>query len=156
MSAVYLSRAVHDPLTVLGGSRYTSCTNDGPLLSRAVREASGKRHVPTKRSLVRSMVPGKARQILALLLISVAVGAGFVCQVHTTPLDHGHATPSPSHSHSSGHALLDFSCIGMAAILPTLVIFASFLVSVLHATPLRLQRSVFAFPPFIPPRPTTR
>lgn len=105
---------------------------------------------------MRSMVPGTARQILALLLISFAVGAGFVCQVHTTPFDHDHATPGTSHSHSSASALLDFTCIGMAAILPTLVIFASFLAYVLHTTPLKLQRPVFAFPPFIPPRLTTR
>ena len=101
---------------------------------------------------MRLMGLGKAHQIIALLLIGLAVGAGFACQVHTTPLDHAHALPSKSHSHSSAHSLLDFSCIGMAAILPTLMIFASLLFQMVHATPLLLKRVAFAFPPFIPPR----
>ena len=101
------------------------------------------------------IVPGKARQITALLLIGLAIGAGFACQIHTTPLDHGHATASTSHSSTAGHSLLDFSCLSMAAVLPTLVIFASLLFQVLHAPPLALKHTVLAFPPFIPPRSTT-
>ena len=103
-----------------------------------------------------SIALGKARAMMALLLIGVAIGAGFACQVHTAPLEDGHPTPSASHSHASAHALLDFSCIGMAAILPTVVMFASFLFHILDASSLMLKRSVFAFPPYIPPRPTLR
>ena len=103
---------------------------------------------------MRFMGLGKAHQIMALLLIGLAVGAGFACQIHTTPLNHEHALPSKSHTHSSASSLLDFSCMGMAAILPTLMIFASLLFQVLHATPLLLKRVAFAFPPFIPPRHT--
>lgn len=104
---------------------------------------------------MRSMVRGKARQILVLLLIGLAVGAGFACQVHTISHDHGQTTPNTSHSHASASSLLDFACIGMAAILPTLVMLTSFLFQVLHAPPLMVKRTVLAFPPFIPPRPIT-
>jgi hypothetical protein len=100
-------------------------------------------------------VPRKARQIVALLLICMAVGAAIACQVHTTPLDQGHAMPGQSHPSSSAHSLLDFSCIGMAAVLPTIVIFTSFLFHVWHATPLVLSPAVLAFLPFIPPRQIT-
>jgi hypothetical protein len=99
---------------------------------------------------------GKAHRIIALLLIGLAVGAGFACQIHISPPDHGHAAPGTGQAHSSAHSFLDFACIGMAAILPTLMIFASLLFQMLPATPLLLKRAAFAFPPFIPPRHTTR
>lgn len=102
------------------------------------------------------MVRGKARQILALLLIGLAVGAWFACQIHTPPLAHEHATSSTSHAHSSASSLLDFACMGMAAILPTLVILASFLFQVLYAPSLMVKHTLLAFPPFVPPRHITR
>ena len=101
-----------------------------------------------------SAVPHNARQTVALLFICIAVGAGLACQVHTMALDHGHAIPSTSHHSSSPHSLLDFSC--MTAVLPTLVIFASLLSRVLQITPPVLKHTVLVFPPFIPPRQTTR
>lgn len=102
------------------------------------------------------MVLRKARQIVALLLICMAVGAVIACQVYTTPLDQGQAMPSQSDANASAHSLLAFSCMGMAAVLPMLVIFAWLLFHVLHTTPLVLNPAVFVFPPFIPPRNTTR
>ena len=101
-------------------------------------------------------MPRKVRLIVALVLICLPVVAAIVCQVHTMPPDHTHAMPSQSHHSSSEHTLFDFSCMGMAAILPTIVIFAAILFHMAHARPLSLKRTVFAFPPFIPPRRLTR
>jgi len=101
------------------------------------------------------MVLRKARQIVALLLICMAVGAVIACQVYTTPLDQGQAMPSQSDANSSAHSLLAFSCMGMAAVLSTLVIFAWFLFHVLYTTPLVLNPAVLVFPPCIPPRNIT-
>jgi hypothetical protein len=42
--------------------------------------------------------------------------------------------------------------MGMAAVLSTLVMLASCLFQMLHATPLMLKRPALALPPFIPPR----
>jgi hypothetical protein len=77
------------------------------------------------------------------------------CQVHTTLLNHEHAMPSTSHSSVSAHSLLDFACMGMAAVLPTVLLFAVLLLQVLHATPLMLKHTVLVFPPFIPPASTS-
>src|SRR2546428_3074839 len=101
-------------------------------------------------------MPRKACQIVALLLIGVAACAAIACQVHLTPSDHGHAVPSKSHSSASAHASLDFSCTGLVAVLPTAVIFVAFILQMLHVTPFVLKYAVLAFPPFIPPRSTTR
>jgi hypothetical protein len=101
-------------------------------------------------------VPQKVRLIVALMLICLPVVAAIACQVHTMPSDHKHAMPSQSHPSSSGHTFLDFSCMGMAAILPTIVIFAAILCHMAHARLLLLKHTVFAFPPFIPPRRLTR
>ena len=103
-----------------------------------------------------STVPCKARLIVALLLICLSIGAVIVCQVHTVPLDHEHAMPSHSHPDSSAHSLFDFSCMGMAAVLPTIVIFAALLFHRVHTIPLVLKHAVLAFPPFIPPRHLAR
>jgi len=105
---------------------------------------------------VLSIASRKTCPIIALLLICVTVGAVIACQVHITSSGHGHAVPSKSHSSSSAHSSLDFSCVGMAAVLPMAVIFASLVFHVLHVTPLVLKYVVLAFPPFIPPRYTIR
>jgi hypothetical protein len=89
-------------------------------------------------------------------LICLPVLAAIACQVHTVPLDHEHAMPSHSHPDSSAHSLFDFSCMGMAAVLPAIVIFAALLFYIVHAMPLVLKHAVLAFPPFIPPRHLTR
>lgn len=103
-----------------------------------------------------SMIPRKTCHIVALLLIWVVACAAVACQVHSTPSDHGHAMPGKSHASSPAHASLDFSCIGMAAVLPTAVLFAAFIFQVWSATPLVRKYAVLAFPPFIPPRYLTR
>ena len=99
-----------------------------------------------------SIIPCTPRQVVTLLLICMTIGAVMACQVHITPLDQRHAIPGKSHPSTSAHSGLDFSCMGMAAVLPALVIFASLLFHVLYATPLVLKYAVFVFPPFIPPR----
>ena len=103
-----------------------------------------------------SLGPRKAQWIIALSLVCLVVGAVMVCQVHTIPPDHGHAQPGHSHPSSSAHSLLDSFCVGVVAVLPTLVLFAALRFQVLRATPLLVKHTVFAFPPFIPPRPITR
>jgi len=82
----------------------------------------------------------------------MTVGAVMACQGHSTPLDQEHALPATSHPSTSAHSGLNFSCMGMTAVLPTIVIFASLLFHVLYATPLLLKYAVIVFPPFIPPR----
>jgi hypothetical protein len=64
--------------------------------------------------------------------------------------------PGKSHASSPAHASIDFSCIGMAAVLPTAMFFAAFIFQVLPGTPFVLKYTVLAFPPFIPPRYLTR
>jgi hypothetical protein len=96
----------------------------------------------------------KTRQCLAVLLACVVLTAIVVCQVHMTRLDHGHTTHSQANS--AAHDFLDFSYMGMAAVLPTVIMFASLLFSVLHPPLLRLHPTVLVLPPFVPPRHTTR
>jgi hypothetical protein len=98
----------------------------------------------------------KTRQILALLMACFALTAIVVCQVHTVLPDHEHATHSQSHANSAAHDFLDFSCMGMAAVLPTVIMFASLLFCVLPPPLLGLTPAVLVLPPFIPPRHTTR
>jgi hypothetical protein len=105
---------------------------------------------------VLSTVPRTTCQIVALLLICVAAYAAIACQVHLTSSDHEHAVPSNSHSSSAAHASLDFSCLGLTAVLPTAVLFAAFIFQMLPVTPLMRKYAVLAFPPFIPPRYLTR
>jgi hypothetical protein len=100
-------------------------------------------------------VPRKVRLIVALVLICLPVVAAVVCQVHTMPPDHAHAMPSQGHSSSSEHSLFDFSCMGMAAILPMIVMFAAIFFHMVHVTPLASKHPVLVFPLFIPPRRLT-
>ena len=79
-----------------------------------------------------------------------------VCQTHLTLFEHEHATPSQSHADSAAHSLLDFSCTGMAAVLPTVVMFALVMFHMLHTLFLVLHPAAPVFPPFVPPRHTTR
>lgn len=101
------------------------------------------------------MVPRKTLPLIALLLICVTVGVVMACQVHITPSGHNHDVPGKSHSSSSAHASLDFSCMGLAAVLPMAMMFASLVFYALRVTPAVLKYTVRAFPPFIPPRSTT-
>ena len=97
-------------------------------------------------------MPRKACLIVALLLICLPVVAAIACQAHTVQHDHEHAMPGHSHPGSSVPPLLDFSCISMAAVLPTIVMLASLLFHMVLARPMVLKHTVLAFPPFIPPR----
>jgi hypothetical protein len=98
----------------------------------------------------------KTRQFLALLVAGVVLTAIVMCQVHTARPDHEHATHSQSHANSAAPDFLDFACMGMAAVLPTVIIFASLLFYVLHPSLLGLHPAVLVLPPFVPPRHTTR
>jgi hypothetical protein len=91
-----------------------------------------------------------------LLVACLALAAIVACQVHTTLPDHAHAHPIQSHADASAHDFLDFSCMGMTAVLPTVILFASLLFYVLHPLSLGLHPAVLVLPPFVPPRHTTR
>lgn len=102
-----------------------------------------------------AVFPRKAYAIVALLLISMAIGAMLACRVHTTPLDysgHGHERPEESHHNSSAHSLPDFACRGMTAVLPLMVTIAVLLFQRFHSAPLLVKRVLIVSPPFIPPR----
>jgi len=126
------------------------------LIACEVRAEPGECQAFTNRCFVLSLMSRTTCQIVTLLLICMTVVAVIACQVHIAPFDQGHAIPGKSHASTSAHSGLDFSCMGMAAVLPTIVIFASLLFHVVHATPLVLKYVVFVFPPFIPPPSTTR
>lgn len=96
------------------------------------------------------MVPRKTYQIVALLLVCLAVGATLACQIHLAPFDHEHAVPDTYPTGSAAHAALDFSCA--VAVLPVMLVFLSCFFVTFHATPRLLKRTVPVFPPFIPPR----
>jgi hypothetical protein len=98
----------------------------------------------------------KTRQFLALLVACVVLTAIVVCQIHTTRPDHEHTTHSQNHANSAAHDFLDFFCTGMAAVLPTMIMFAPFLFYVLDTPWLRLNPAGLVLPPFVPPRPATR
>jgi hypothetical protein len=104
---------------------------------------------------VLAVFPRKAHAIIALLLISMAIGAMMACDVHTIPLDHSehrHEMPGENHHSSSAHSLLDFACLGMAAVLPLAVIIAVLLFQGFHAAPLWVKLPLIVSSLFIPPR----
>lgn len=103
-----------------------------------------------------AMIPRKVRQMIALWLICVAVGAVIACHMHPVSPEHSHAMPGESHHSSSGYPLLDFACIGMAAVLPTVVIFALLLFQALQTPWLGLKHAGRHPLPFVPPRQSSR
>jgi hypothetical protein len=137
-------------LTAFRSSRYTPCTAAPLPASVASKACLSCLYAHEGGALSR-----KTRQYIALFVACVVLTAIVVCQVHTTRPDHEHATPPQSHANSAAHAFLDFSCTGMAAVLPTVIIFASLLFYVLHPPLLGLHPTVLVLPPFIPPRHTT-
>jgi hypothetical protein len=105
-----------------------------------------------ERNIVLSLVPHKARQMMVLLLIFMAIGIGFACQVHPPAHEHGHG-PGTSHHSSSSHTSFDFACL--LAVLPAVMSFASLLLGVFQATPLVVNHTLLVSLPFIPPRRAT-
>ena len=96
------------------------------------------------------MVPRKAYQIIALLLVCMAVGATFACQIHLEPSSHEHEKPDMHPTASATHSGPEFSCT--VAVLPVMMVFLSWSFVALHATPRVFKHTVPVFPPFIPPR----
>jgi hypothetical protein len=86
----------------------------------------------------------------------MALMAVVECQFHTALPEQEHTRSSPSHPGSATHSLLDFSCMGLTAVLPLIVLFAALLFQVWHTTPLVLKPVVLVLLPFIPPRTSTR
>ncbi len=102
-----------------------------------------------------AVFPRKAHAIIALLLISMAIGAMVACDVHTIPLghsEHGHEMPGENDHSSSAHSLLDFACLGMTAVLPLAVTIAALLFQGFHAASLFVKLTLIVSPFFIPPR----
>src|SRR5918998_1767758 len=144
-------------LTRLREARYTSFhATDFSHALCGLREATEVSVLVEKlieRGAVLSFVPHKIWQMMVLLLVCMAIGIGFACQVHPPAHDHAHAIPGTSHHSSSSHASLDFFCI--LAVLPTVVSFGSLFLGVLHATPLVVNHTLLVSLPFIPPRQAT-
>jgi hypothetical protein len=105
-----------------------------------------------------AVVPRTVYHLVAVFLICMATWAVFACQVHTAAPDHGHrhGMPGESHHSSPAHALPDFACMGMTAVLSAMVMFAVLLFQGVYTAPLLVQHTLFVFPPFIPPRQTIR
>ena len=97
-----------------------------------------------------SVMPRKAHQVVAMLLVCVALGAIVVCQFHMTPSDHGHDAPGTHHPTPSAHSMLDSSCL--MAVLPAIIFIAFLVFFPFYAAPLWLKHAPPTFPPFIPPR----
>ena len=144
-------------LTRLRASRYTSVKAPAcSLVVLGLREAGDVpvlRERLRERDAVLALIPHKARQMMILLLVGMAIGIGVLCQVHPPTHDHGHGMPFTGHHSSSPHASLDFFCL--LAVLPPVVSFASLRLSVLHAPPLAVIHLLLVSLPFIPPRQAT-
>ena len=97
-----------------------------------------------------SIMPRKAYQIVALVLICLAVGTVIVCQVHPTSRNHEHAVPSKHHPAPASHAGVDLFCV--VAVLPALAAFFVGLFLTLYATPQLLKPTALVLLLFIPPR----
>ena len=96
-----------------------------------------------------SAMPLKARQLVTMLLVCMALGA-VVCQYHIAPIDNEHSAPSEPHATPSAHSALHSFC--QAAVLSAIMFFALLICFVLYVTPLVLKYTAPVFPPFIPPR----
>jgi ABC-type Fe3+ transport system permease subunit len=96
-------------------------------------------------------VQPKAYQIVALLLICIAIIAAVACQVHPAFNDE-YAVSSQHHSPSSVHTGLDVLCV--VAVLPAILVFLSWIFFAWHAPSWVLKDTAPVFLPFIPPRNT--
>ena len=102
------------------------------------------------RCVVQAICLRSARQVLAMLLICMAVMAVITCQLHVAPDAHDHAA-SPGHHHSpSSHASGDMPCV--TGVLSTMMFFTSVLFVFFHIAPLLVPNTLITFPPFRPPR----
>lgn len=99
---------------------------------------------------VLSVLGGKVRPIVVMLLVCMTVMVVAVCQGHAALPDYEY-TPSSGHRPtSSTHAALDFSCL--VAVLPSMVFFPCLPLFLLYTTPLLLQHALLTFSLFRPPR----
>lgn len=96
------------------------------------------------------MVPRKAYKIVVLLLVCLAVGAAFACQIHPASSGHEHAMPDMHHTSSASHPGFDSSCV--IAVLPVMMVFLAWFFFAFYAAPRMSKYTVPVFPPFIPPR----
>ena len=116
--------------------------------------SSGSTQGLTSRCTVLAIAPHRARKIVAVLLICMAVTAAVGCQFHATPSEPEHSAPTGHRHTSSTHSAVDFACL--AAVLPSAVFFA-LLLSMLFQTPsLPSRHTLLTFLPFRPPRHATR
>jgi hypothetical protein len=99
---------------------------------------------------VNSVVVHQPFRIAAILLIFVAVGAVLACQFHVTTSGHEHATSNQHQSVPSAHAMLDVSCL--AAVLPTMLVFAALICFLFYAAPMLLKHTAPASALFKPPK----
>ena len=96
-------------------------------------------------------IPHKSNQLVALLLVCMAIAAALACQLHPTS-NHEQAIPGSHHPGSSSHAGLDFFC--MVAVLPAMITFLLWALLAFHTPSRVLKYTAPVSPPFIPPRNT--
>jgi hypothetical protein len=100
------------------------------------------------------MAQQKTRTILAVLLACMVLATAFVCQIHTAPSAHAHATPF-SHHHGSSSQLPGTGLCPIA-VLPAGLLLVIFLSVWIVADVVMLPSAAFVSLPFIPPRTATR
>ncbi len=126
---------------------FSYCYITTSLLTRGSREEGS--YILTDRCSVLSAMPFKARQLVTMLLVCVALGA-IVCQYHITPIDSERSAPSEHRSTASAHSTLHFCC--QAAVLSAIMFFALLICFLLYVNLLGLKYTAPVFPPFRPPR----
>ncbi len=97
-----------------------------------------------------STSPCKSRQIVAMLLVCMAVVTAIGCQFHTAPLEPMHADPRKHRHVSSTHSMLHSSCL--TVVLSSHTLFALLLFLSFYAAPLSLKHALITSPPFRPPK----
>ena len=89
--------------------------------------------------------------ILAVIIVCLTVAGAVACEFH--PASSEHEREAPAGCHQGGQAA-GASCL--SAILPENVVFVELATMLWVAPPVRFHIAIFASPPYIPPRSTTR
>jgi hypothetical protein len=95
------------------------------------------------------VIPHTSKQLIALLLVCVAIAAAFACQLHPAST-HEQAIPSSHHSGSSSPAGPDSFCT--VAVLPVMATFLLGAFLVFHTSSDKVTYTAPVAALFIPPR----
>lgn len=95
------------------------------------------------------VLPHKSKQLIAVLLVCMAIAAALACQLHPAST-HEQAIPGSHHPGSSSPAGPDFFC--MVAVLPAMITFLLGALLAFHTPSGKLTYTAPVSAPFIPPR----